>query len=134
MRVGPQRCSRVFATLHSICVSSKKLVGSVLTIKAFRLRMRITNEVYHDPLDRDRSRAYPLPPYGVVPGDRGGHPRQPHGVAGDEMSRRDALRSLLGPERLRVYPDAGEGSWLEGALRVRLEPSAHRGAGRRLSR
>jgi hypothetical protein len=52
-------------------------------------------------------------------------------LAGDDTARRDALRALLGPERLRVYPDAEKGFRLEGALRVRLEPSARPAAGRR---
>ena len=32
---------------------------------------------------------------------------------------------------MRVYPDSEKGFRLEGALRVRLEPSARTGAGRR---
>jgi len=52
-------------------------------------------------------------------------------LAGDDTARRDALRALLGPDRLRVYPDAEKGFRLEGALRVRLEPSARAGAERR---
>jgi len=52
-------------------------------------------------------------------------------LEGDDTARRDTLRALLGPDRLRVYPDAEKGFRLEGALRVRLEPSAHPAARRR---
>jgi len=52
-------------------------------------------------------------------------------LEGDDTARRDALRALLGPERLGVYPDSEKGFRLEGALRVRLEPSARAAAERR---
>jgi hypothetical protein len=45
-------------------------------------------------------------------------------LAGDTEARRDALRALLGAERLRVYPDAEKGFRLEGAVRLRLEAPA----------
>jgi hypothetical protein len=45
-------------------------------------------------------------------------------LAGDADARREALRALLGAERLRVYPDAEKGFRLEGAVRLRLEAPA----------
>jgi len=51
-------------------------------------------------------------------------------LTGDAAERRTALRALLGPDRLRVYPDREKGFRLEKALRVRLEPPARSEAGR----
>jgi len=51
-------------------------------------------------------------------------------LTGDATGRREALRALLGPDRLRVYPDREKGFRLEGALRVRLEPPARAAAER----
>jgi DNA invertase Pin-like site-specific DNA recombinase len=47
-------------------------------------------------------------------------------LVGDLPERRDALRALLGPERLRVYPDREKGFRLEGALRIRLDAPSSR--------
>ena len=61
-----------------------------------------------------------------------GHPRDPHAaLVGDDLTRHDTLRALLGPDRLRVYSDAGRGFRLEGTLRLRLEPSARPATERR---
>ena len=46
-------------------------------------------------------------------------------LAGDPTERREALRALLGAERLRIYPHAEKGFHLEGTLRVRIEDAPH---------